>query len=562
MRSLTLSIVLQLAASGSAGCSLALPGIEPCEARLLPGDLVITELMANPHGDESAGEWVEFANATARTIELAGVVLLAEPSADRLDGPDARRHAISGRVIEPGAYLAVGPGSSDIASTELDNGPGGDVDHLADSAGQVAIKCDVIEIDRVAYAGVQEGVALSLGATLALDHEVNDQPSSWCAPAGQYSAGNFGTPGRANDCVTAASDGMCEDSGTARPVQTAVPGDLVITEVMANPVAVGDPDGEWFEVYASRDVDLNGLVAGRDPASAPELTLEGAACLRVVAGTHIVFARNGNSATNGGISPVDHEFGFSLGNSRGDLYIGAGDTVIDRVFWSNAPDGASAALDPDLIDPKANDASESWCADTENHYGQGDFGTPGRPNGQCVIAVPGMCDDGGVMRAIRSPGPDQVTITEYMANPETIADSNGEWIEVYFAAAADLNGLELGREPGSVLTTVQASECRSISAGTHVVFARVIESEKNGGLPAVDALFDFGLVNASGSLFVGVAGEILDSLQYTGSSAGAAASLDHNGRWCANHQDPYGSGTNTGTPGAANPLCPSSATRK
>ncbi len=41
-----------------------------------------------------------------------------------------------------------------------------------------------------------------------------------------------------------------------------VAGDLVISEVMANPSAVSDTTGEWFEIYNSSGaaIDLNGLI--------------------------------------------------------------------------------------------------------------------------------------------------------------------------------------------------------------------------------------------------------------------------------------------------------------
>ncbi len=43
-------------------------------------------------------------------------------------------------------------------------------------------------------------------------------------------------------------------------------GDLIITEIMNNPSAVGDSEGEWFEIYnnGSQDININGLEIGSD----------------------------------------------------------------------------------------------------------------------------------------------------------------------------------------------------------------------------------------------------------------------------------------------------------
>ena len=39
-------------------------------------------------------------------------------------------------------------------------------------------------------------------------------------------------------------------------------GDLLITEIMANPAAVSDSNGEWFEIFntSSNAINLNGLI--------------------------------------------------------------------------------------------------------------------------------------------------------------------------------------------------------------------------------------------------------------------------------------------------------------
>jgi hypothetical protein len=161
------------------------------------------------------------------------------------------------------------------------------------------------------------------------------------------------------------------------------------------------------------------------------------------------------------------------------------------------------------------------------------------------------------MRPIVFPAPGSVRITEIMADPHAVTDSDGEWIEVRFDVTADLNHLELGKVPGQVLTTIEAPQCRSMAAGSHAVLARTVDPQRNGGLPQVDGVLGFSLVNGGGALFVGVSGAVLDQVSHGQAVAGASVSRDEGDgqTWCTSPMDAtYGDG-DQGTPGAANPAC-------
>ena len=546
-----------LVAGNCGACIPASADLAPCKAGLLPGDLVITEIMANPAGDDSIGEWIELYNATGLPIELAGTILIAGQE----DGSDERSHIVSqkdgGPIIPAGEYLVVAPGTMAGAAPHAQYEYGDDLGQLADEAGRVALKCDVIEIDAVAYNAMPDGVAYGLSAAVAPDYLINDDPGKWCLSATEYASGSFGTPGAANDCAAGAISGTCNARGTRRPLAIPEPGDLVITEVMPNPDAVSDTDGEWIELYATRDVDLNGLALARAPGGEPEQVLDAEDCLQIAAGAYAVLAKNHDPAANGGLDRVDHTLELSMANSGGYLAITTGTTLLDEITWPSAAAGVSAALDPDFIDPTSNDDPSYWCADDESIFGHGDRGTPGQRNRECAIVLPGMCQDGNTLRPIESPGPGQVTITEYMANPSSVSDTTGEWIEARFDTDVDLNELELGREPGSVLATIESTQCLRVAAGTHVIFARNADPASNGGLPQVDAELGFALVNSNGGLFLGIDDEVLGSLTYESSTAGASTSLDENDgiTWCPNQTNLYGTDGNAGTPGAANPPC-------
>ena len=98
-----------------------------------------------------------------------------------------------------------------------------------------------VEADRVEYDGGAtfpdpNGASMSL-IDPALDNNVG---ANWCEASTPFGDGDLGTPGGANDCVTA-------------PV-------VVINEIMNNPSAVSDSNGEWFEIFnpTAAAIDIDG----------------------------------------------------------------------------------------------------------------------------------------------------------------------------------------------------------------------------------------------------------------------------------------------------------------
>ena len=66
----------------AAGCNGGGGGGDKCESGLMAGDLVITEIMANPAGRDEGGEWFELYNPSASGVDLTGVKI----EAARADG--------------------------------------------------------------------------------------------------------------------------------------------------------------------------------------------------------------------------------------------------------------------------------------------------------------------------------------------------------------------------------------------------------------------------------------------------------------------------------------------
>jgi len=329
------------------------------------------------------------------------------------------------------------------------------------------------------------------------------------------------------------------EAGSTRPVRSPEPGEVRITEWMANPRGP-DADFEWVEVAFADDADLNGFQLGAAPDSL-EVAVDQSDCVPVDAGERVVFGASPRAAPR-----VDAELGFSLGNSNARSIVAAFEGVeLDRVDYDHTVEGSAWLLD----------AEGAVClAASTDEYAPGNFGTPGQPNPPCPpVLLDGMCLEDDRARKIVSPTPGQVRITEWMASPAAAEDRDGEWVELHFTAAADLNGLTLSDLSGAT-TTVEGESCAGVSAGTRVVFVRNLDPTRNGGLQDADAQLSISLNNQNETITLSIDGETLDSITYARSETGASTQIDEAGNVCT-ASSPYGDG-DLGTPGSANPHCP------
>jgi hypothetical protein len=556
-RAWVVSIVcLVLFALSIPGCPDANRRAGDCPAGLQFGDVVITEIMANPKGPDSGNEWWEIYNATSEPIDMAGTRLVSS----REDGASPKTHLVESLVIEPGGYAVVGNMLPEFVLPFVDYGYGNSLGDLRNAAGRVAVACGNQIIDEVVYLDMKDGFAQGFDGTREPDAVANDDLSSWCEATVEFQPGDHGSPGESNEPCGSGTPTSCLEDGVSREVDPVVFGDVVITEIMANSGVAPDAVGEWFEVYLTRDVDLNGLQIGE--RGTVRRTLSSASCMRYEAGTYLLFARSDDPAENGGLPPVDFTFSFNLVNSTGEVLLARDDEVLDAVAYPSSGNGVADNLDPRYFDPQANDERGVWCRAT-TPFGDGDLGTPGAPNIECEVAPPeGHCDDGGELRPTVAPQPGDLVITEVMANVGAVPDTDGEWFEIYARADVDLNGLQI-YDRGDLKTTVTRASCLRATAGSHVLVARKEDPAVNGGLPPVDLLFTFNLVNSNGALAIGHGGEVLDEVTWASTQAGVSASVDPGAydpesnddpqMWCAGIT-PYGAG-DLGTPGEVNPYC-------
>jgi hypothetical protein len=550
------------------GCAAAACGGDggttgDCKAALIPGDLVITEIFADyaaPSGASSSDtgkEWFEIYNASAHPVDLSGLVL----TLSRPDGTSSKSHTMTEQVIQPGAYLVLGDVDPSLLPPFVQYGYGGDLGEMFNTnGGKLTLTCKDVEVDKALYGDVKAGFSQGFDGATAPDYTANDDLARWCtadnASSTEFDPMNFGTPGASNQGCMVVVSGQCNDGGTMRPTVPPGPGDLVITEIMPSPSKVSDTTGEWFEVLATKDVDLNGLGLDRAGDSTKPDLVSGTDCIHLAAGSYAIFAKSTDAAMNGGLPAPAGTFKLSMvpgsATSPGDLQILNGTTVVDAFSWTKSGNGKSKALDPDFLTADGNDLEGNWC-DGVAPYGMGDLGTPGKANPQCgTVQQPGQCNDGGTLRAAVAPTAGQIEISEWMPDPSKVSDTLGEWVEIHAKGDFDLNGAQLGTTTLTTTPVVTNPDCVHLTNGAYALLAKNPDTMVNGGLPAVDGKLTVSLVNANGSIVIGFGGTILDTKTWTTTKSGVAIQLDAAAKQCnAPATTAKYNGTDTGTPRAA-----------
>jgi len=157
------------------------------------------------------------------------------------------------------------------------------------------------------------------------------------------------------------------------------PGNVLITEMMANPAAVSDSNGEWFEIFntTSNPIDLNGLHI-RDNGS-NQHTINTAMPLWIPPRDYFVLGRNGDSSSNGGYT-ADYVYSdFTLGNSSDAIILEFNGSLIDSLIYNSSMFG-TPGNSIEII-------SGGYALTPANlSYGAGDIGTPGSAGSYTPVA--------------------------------------------------------------------------------------------------------------------------------------------------------------------------------
>jgi hypothetical protein len=179
------------------------------------------------------------------------------------------------------------------------------------------------------------------------------------------------------------------DDPTAEPVPGAIAfGELLITEIMPDPSALPDTEGEWIEIYnnSDRTINLQNLVLDRDGTNVHTINDS----IDLLPGEYYVMARTA-TATDA-VTTYVYGSAITLSNSGAVLSIYNEDTgsgpgpVIFSVDYGEASfpsgSGASISLNPNLLNASDAVLGSSWCLST-SAYNTGDLGTPGVVNDEC-----------------------------------------------------------------------------------------------------------------------------------------------------------------------------------
>ena len=344
------------------------------------GEVITTEFMRDPSGiSDGDGEWIEIYNTTGGPIDIEGWYLADD---------DTDLHQIdtggSGLIVPAGTYAVLGANADTLVSgVTLDyewsgfflsnsTTSGGDEIRLLDPVG--------FEVDRLKYS-VPDGWPLAASDSTrldagSLDGVSNDDPANWCLDvASVYEAIfgiNSGTPG--------------SDNGTCPKGPEVEVGDIIVTEFMANPGALFDSEGEYFELYNTTEspIDIEGWTLACNSGS--HVVDTSGSGLIVPAGEYIAIGVT-NLAT---VPAPDYVFDFQLGNSGDEIVVrDASSTlhdIVDYDPWSGfTVSGISAILAPSVSqDATSNNDVLNWCLSSSLGVGTGDFGTPGEPNDPCT----------------------------------------------------------------------------------------------------------------------------------------------------------------------------------
>jgi Lamin Tail Domain len=550
-------------------CGGTPPASDNCKGRKA-GDLVLTELMIDPDGVDTGAEFIELHNTLGTELNLAGFTLEVKKG----DGSAAKSHNIrAGTVAAKGYFVAAdirsGPNPQYVNYSYAET-----LGSMNNSDGIVTLRCGTTLIDTFKYTSSTPAKSKSYDGAKPLEAIANDDEASWCTGATVYTGANEGTPGIANaNCPAVVTGDSCLENGTARAIVAPQPGQLVVTEVMANPKGT-DTGAEWFELRATTPVDLNGLTFSWGTSKSKVTSAD---CVRLADGEHGTIAKSTDPLVNGGLSNVKATFTFALTNSAAVLKVDSDDAGIEAASLPASLDGVAWQVDPSKVtDATANDDPAGFCRAT-SPFGPdaGSLGTPGVANTACPTPIdPNNCLDADTAqsRPIVRPTVGQLVISEFLADPSAVGDTDGEWFEVVATSDVDLNGLVLGNE-SATKATVGSQTCLKLAAGASAVFAKKADPALNGGLLDVKASFGFSLANSGArSITVSSGATLVDSITYSAATAGASSQLSSTKLDAVLNDTPanfcptpvgttYGASADggvgdRGSPGTANVACP------
>ncbi len=306
--------------------------------------IFVSEVHPNPQAvPDSGGEWIELFNGGAEAVNLLGWQVRVRSGYSATLPYDT--------WLAPGGYavLAELPGA-------LENG--GVIAHGL-LPGLVLDDIDAIELytpDGQLVESAAWGGEPPVVPGRSLERRDFGGTPMWAAAWQPWpgSAGDWGSPGTAY-------------TPPPTPTATPIPPALRITELLADPAAVADEEGEWLELYNPNDfaIALAGWTLTNAQNSVQELN-----AVEIPAHGFLVLGRSSDASINGGVA-VQALLDVHLANEGGSLTLRvAGGALVDSVTWGVTTAGRSLER---LDDDAWRDAVLPWPGSA------GDWGSPGEP---------------------------------------------------------------------------------------------------------------------------------------------------------------------------------------
>ena len=168
----------------------------------------------------------------------------------------------------------------------------------------------------------------------------------------------------------------------------------------------------------------------------------------------------------------------------------------------------------------------------------------------------------------------EAVISEFMKDPAAVADTRGEWIEIYnnLPWRLNLEGWSLSDDGGSFHTIQTGGVGVLCRPGHHLVLGNNSDMTLNGGVHLDYVWSGFSLSNTADQInLLSPTGSLVDRVAYTSSApwpsaAGKAICVklsnrnatdnDDGANWCLSSLPMHQNTTDTGTPGRDNDACP------
>lgn len=511
---------------------------------LPPLAVIINEVAWSGAAASTADEWIELYNTTSQPIDLTGWVIT---STSGLNIP------LAGIIEANGFYLVERTDDNTVSDilADLTISFGGGLLNGGDTlflsmAGEVI---DTANSDGGSWPGGSSSpdyLSMERIDPLAPDTEANWQSNDTVTRNGQDAAGTplNGTPRQAN------SSGVLPPTSTSTPTPTPTPTSIsgltptpsptpilplavVINEVAWGGTSASTAD-EWIELHntTSQTIDLNGWVI----TSTGGLTIPLVGTIE--ANGFYLIERTDDSTISDVSADLAVSFGAVLANGGDSLFLSLGGLVIDTANGDGAtwPGGGGSPdyLTMERTDPLASDTDTNWQSnDTVIRNGQDANGvslngTPRQANSTGVLpptstptptatATPTLPAGTGTPASTPTPAPTlfpplAVVINE-VAWGGTAASTADEWLELYNTTGQviDLSGWVITSTNGLNISLVGVIEANGFY---------LIERTDDNTISDIDAdlvaSFGGGLANGGGSLFLAVAGIVVDTVNIDG----------------------------------------------